>query len=893
MMMSSQHGEKGLGKSLRVLLVEDDPGDAELVVRRLAKEGFNLDWLRVDNEIDFLAALKNHYDLILSDWYIPGFSGLRALELLVERDSNTPFIIVSGNIGEEAAVAALRQGADDYLMKDRLERLGQAVRIALERKHSEEFLQMQSMALNAAANAIIITDVTGAIEWANLAFCALTGYTVDEAVGKNLRDLMKSGQHPPEFFAQMWDTITKGKAWHGEVINRRKNGSLYTEDLTITPLRNQEGQVVRFIAIKQDISEQKQAETSLRESEARFKAVSEYSHNAICLVDENGKIVWINKAFLDMGGYPAERIYKASSFLEFLAPESVEFVTGNFMKFVQREPYEHHYNFYFIRMDGQKRLCEKHMTDYEDRFGKRILAISMIDITEQRLAEDALRESEQRLRSLFNTTDQGIFESTPDGKMRMANQALAHIFGYDTPEAAIDGITDIAHGFYAHPDEREDIIRQVLQYPGMLTFENEYRRNDGSIFTGELMIQTMRDVKDQSPYIFGYIRDITERKRMERAIFLVAETQRQIARLNSCTEIFHLVGENIQKLIGDGYVTISVEDPQIEAMRVSELYGFGKIFDYLKRILRADPSKLVLYKKDMSDEHLRLFRSGKLQKFDAGLYNLLTCKIPRVLCEIAEKKFKMKNIYVIGMTWQDNDFGGASIFTQMDITPYQDMIESIMSQAAISIKRILAEEALKKSSDDLRDAYDATLQGWSKALELRERETAGHSQRVVRLTLKLSQALGIPEDELIHIHRGALLHDIGKMGIPDSILLKPEPLKEEEWVVMRHHPVYAYNLLSQIPYLKPALDIPYCHHEKWDGSGYPRGLKGEEIPLAARIFSIIDVWDALAYARPYRPAWTEETIIRYLKEQTGKQFDPRIVGVFLQLIVEDTVKADT
>jgi HD-GYP domain-containing protein (c-di-GMP phosphodiesterase class II) len=210
--------------------------------------------------------------------------------------------------------------------------------------------------------------------------------------------------------------------------------------------------------------------------------------------------------------------------------------------------------------------------------------------------------------------------------------------------------------------------------------------------------------------------------------------------------------------------------------------------------------------------------------------------------------------------------------------------QSRMVLLSVAEDRKIAEDALVKLSEDLIFAYDATLEGWSNALELRERETAGHSQRVVELTVELARSFGINEETLKHMQRGALLHDIGKMGIPDSILLKPGPLTDEEWVIMRQHPLYAYRLLAGIPYLQPALDIPYCHHERWDGSGYPCGLKGKDIPLAARIFAIVDVWDALSSDRPYRPAWTADSILNYLKEQSGKHFDPEVVEKFMTAI---------
>jgi HD-GYP domain-containing protein (c-di-GMP phosphodiesterase class II) len=167
-------------------------------------------------------------------------------------------------------------------------------------------------------------------------------------------------------------------------------------------------------------------------------------------------------------------------------------------------------------------------------------------------------------------------------------------------------------------------------------------------------------------------------------------------------------------------------------------------------------------------------------------------------------------------------------------------------------------------------------------MDLRDKETEGHTQRVTEMTLRIARELGIKDEALVHIRRGALLHDMGKMGIPDNVLLKPGTLTDEEWKIMKLHPVYAYDMLYPIDYLRPALDIPYCHHEKWDGTGYPRGLKGKEIPLAARIFAVVDVWDALCSDRPYRPAWPIENVVEHVRSLSGTHFDPEIIEVFLK-----------
>lgn len=213
------------------------------------------------------------------------------------------------------------------------------------------------------------------------------------------------------------------------------------------------------------------------------------------------------------------------------------------------------------------------------------------------------------------------------------------------------------------------------------------------------------------------------------------------------------------------------------------------------------------------------------------------------------------------------------------------LLDTLSGQAAIAIDNAQLFEGLQKSNSELALAYDATIAGWSRAMDLRDKETEGHTQRVTDLSLRLAQAMNVPESELTHIRRGALLHDIGKMGVQDSILLKPGHLTDEERIEMRKHPEFAYDMLSSIRYLQPALDIPYSHHEKWDGTGYPRGLKGDAIPLAARIFAVVDVWDAVTSDRPYRRAWSKEQALEYIKEQSGKYFDPQVVDVFMGMVV--------
>ncbi len=215
-----------------------------------------------------------------------------------------------------------------------------------------------------------------------------------------------------------------------------------------------------------------------------------------------------------------------------------------------------------------------------------------------------------------------------------------------------------------------------------------------------------------------------------------------------------------------------------------------------------------------------------------------------------------------------------------------DFLETLAGQAAITIDNTQMFDNVQRANMELAIAYEATIEGWSRALDLRDKETEGHAQRVTEITMVLANALGIKDSQLQHIRRGALLHDIGKMGISDRILLKKGKLTSKEWDIMRTHPMLAFQMLQPIAYLRNALDIPYSHHERWDGTGYPRGLKGEQIPLVARIFALADVWDALTSSRPYRKAWTNKKALAYIKQQSGKHFDPHLVGIFLKSIRE-------
>ena len=256
-----------------------------------------------------------------------------------------------------------------------------------------------------------------------------------------------------------------------------------------------------------------------------------------------------------------------------------------------------------------------------------------------------------------------------------------------------------------------------------------------------------------------------------------------------------------------------------------------------------------------------------------GQVSIAAFQLRSILCA----PLKIKND-LIGVIYVDNR-ARAGIFQEHDLA----LIMAFANQAAVAIDNARLFDNLQAKNRELEDAYQATLEGWVQALDMRDKETEGHSQRVSILTQRLARSLGVSDEELVHITRGALLHDIGKMAISDKILLKPGKLTDDERAVMQKHPEYAYDMLKRIDFLYPAIHIPYCHHEKWDGTGYPRRLKGEEIPFPARIFPVIDVYDALISNRPYRGGLPVDQVREMIRKDSGTHFDPQVVEAFLAM----------
>jgi HD-GYP domain-containing protein (c-di-GMP phosphodiesterase class II) len=337
------------------------------------------------------------------------------------------------------------------------------------------------------------------------------------------------------------------------------------------------------------------------------------------------------------------------------------------------------------------------------------------------------------------------------------------------------------------------------------------------------------------------------------------------------------LGETLQVVLSQARARLHVDagailllDPQTQTLEYASAQGFQS------ELIQKTQLALGQGRAGRAVQEGRIFGRAEINS---------PAKIPDRAELIAAENFTA--YFIAPLIAKDKLLGALEIYHRAPLTmktEWLKFLETLAGQAAIAIDNATLFADLQRSNADLTQAYDTTLEGWSTALDLRDKETEGHTQRVTEMTLRLAERMGVSPQELIQIRRGALLHDIGKMGIPDRILLKPDTLTDEEWVLMRMHPSYAFQMLKPIAYLNGAMDIPYCHHEKWDGSGYPRGLKGEDIPLGARIFSIVDVYDALTSNRPYRAAWPQDKVLDHIRKLSGTHFDPCVVEAFLEMV---------
>ena len=489
------------------------------------------------------------------------------------------------------------------------------------------------------------------------------------------------------------------------------------------------------------------------------------------------------------------------------------------------------------------------------------------DITKQKSDEKELFA----LKKAVETMQLGVTTTDTQGMVLYTNPAEASMHGYSVEELLDREVNILAPAAYRKK-------RTLSQLNELTSWRREgvNVRRDGSTFPVQLMSDVVKDNEGQPIGIVTTCEDITERKRTEEQI------QRQLQRLTTLRDIDMAILSSLDlKVILNVLLDHLINRLNIDAAVIMLLNRHMRTMEYAEsRGFRSHDIRNIKLKLGEG-----LAGRVALEQRLISIPNLHEKDIPGVNSSLLKKE-GLVVYYGLPLIAKGHVKGTLELFHRTPINPDSEWLEfmgALAAQTAIAIDNATLFSELQSSNREITLAYDTTLVGWSCALDLRDKETEGHSQRVTEIALQIARAVGLAESELVHIRRGALLHDIGKLGVPDSILLKSSPLNEEEWEIMKRHPLYAYQLLSPINFLRPALDIPYCHHEKWDGTGYPQGLTGANIPVAARIFAIADVWDALCSKRSYRGAFKEEKVIKHMRSLEGTHFDPEVLTVFMAM----------
>ncbi|MDQ3704245.1 MAG: PAS domain S-box protein [Chloroflexota bacterium] len=743
-----------------------------------------------------------------------------------------------------------------------------------DRQHLHQRADRFAGIVDTAREAIISTDHMGTVTVFNQGAQTMLGYSEADVLGKNLAVLWPSDK-AKGYARQLTDFAgtdnRTGKLGNlGEVLVCRKDGTHILAETSISQYGR--GADKTITVVMRNITERRRIEEHLKSGEASFRAMFSENPLPMMVYDlDSLYILEVNSAAQARYGYSrnefiAMRMTDLKAHEEM--PRLVENGNGNKVN-------EGQYSIQIKHRCKDGRIMDVQLVSHGMEFaGHRAAMVVAEDITERKKAEEALRESEQRFRAMFEGAAIGTALVDLDGHYIKANPALERMLGYGSDELRNIRLADITH-----TDDLQRCVEPFTQLVGghkdFYHIEQRFVCRDGSVTWANLTMSLVRGNRRKPQFVIAMVENITERKNTQEQV------KRQLERLAALRNIDMTISSSL-----DLRVTLNVILEQV----MSQLH-----VDATDVLLHNPHTQMLEYAAGRGFKYEGITRTRlRLGEGNAGRAALerRTINVPNLHLEqdpsreilLAGEEFV--TYYAVPLLVKGQVKGVLEIFNRTHLNPqleWRDFLEALTSQAAIAIDNATMFNDLQRSNTELALAYDTTLEGWSHALDLRDEETEGHTQRVTALTVRLARSMGVNETEIVQVQRGALLHDIGKMGIPDSILLKPGPLTEEEWEIMRRHPVYAYELLSPISFLRPALDIPYCHHEKWDGTGYPRGLKGEQIPLSARIFAVIDVYDALRSDRPYRKAWAEDKVRDHIQNLSGTHFDPRVVEAFMNM----------
>ncbi len=766
---------------------------------------------------------------------------------------------------------------------------------------SSQYPFLMFNAVQSVRDSIIISDLNNKIIFVNKAFENTYGYTAEEMVQQGV-EIIRASKIPSENERSILpETLEKGE-WEGKLINRRKDGTEFPIWLSTSLVRDEKGTPVALMSITHDITSQLQAEMALQDSNRFSQEVIFNVGEGVVLYDCDLRYIRWNPFMEKITGLPPTKVLgeRAADLFPHIREGGVEQILKRALAGERVTTEDVRYR---IPTTGKSGWYVGTYGPLHNSRGEVIGVIGIIHDTTTR----KLRENEQlaiiALMASLRTarTPKDLICVILDHLSNMLENTGVALAVRDpvTGETVVEqgrGIFTRATGIRLLPGK--GIIGKVIEtgQPCLVNNASTETRFNRSELYGEIrgcvpLIVQERTIgsicfgrnKEITPHELSLLTTVGEitASTLHRAM-LHEQVQRRLQHMSALRAV-------------DMAITASLELRLVLGILLNQVLTQLSV-DATAVLLYHPPAHILEYVKGQG------FRTKEIEQTRVHLSDSLSSEAVLVRQTVIIPNLGESNVYKRAALLKNEEFvayvgvpliskgkilGVLEIFHRKAFHPdieWMEFLEALAGQAAIAIDNASLFSELQRSNVELIAAYDRTLEGWSHAMDLRDKETEGHTKRVVNLTIKLARTMGVKESKIVHIRRGVLLHDIGKMGIPDSILLKPAPLTEEEMTIMQKHPFYAYELLNSITYLRPALAIPYSHHEKWDGSGYPRGLCGEEIPLEARIFAVVDVWDALISSRPYHAAWTKEKAKEYIETCAGSHFDPSVVKAFLKII---------
>ncbi|MDP3305870.1 MAG: GAF domain-containing protein [Erysipelotrichaceae bacterium] len=737
----------------------------------------------------------------------------------------------------------------------------------------------------------------------NQVFEDITGLSKDEILNKKATEVLPGiEKYGFDWICKYGEVASTGKPVRFEnysnYLNRWYEVSAYSLEQDF------------FIAIFRDITRQKRADETLAISEMRYRRLFESAKDGILILDANtGQIIDANPFIVNLLGYAdnemlGKMIWEIGTFKDVIA---------NLQNFIELQKEEFiRYEDLPLQSQNGKQVSVEFISNVYTEGNNKVIQCNIRDITERKVVEELTRKRLSELEAIYTISAALRTANTLDEMLTLLLNEILRVLDTSAGAICLYNCTNeqlqftTTQGWFRGLDNAflksvDSIVGKVFTSKEALIFE-DYSVDASLKYIGKIPEKwggVCVPLKADQDVVGTLLVSVVQ----PRVI-----TSQELKLLTSLAEIastaihrIRLFDKNIRHI------------EQLQALRNIDMAISGNldlrvtyrvILDEVARLLNVDAAAILRINSHtglLKYEAWRGFRHTSTAKLNLSIGEGLAgqAALSRKTVQAASRsdfqndlvqgphleKEEAEIYYAIPLINKGRIEGVLEIFHREPLNESEEwleFLETLAGQTALAIDNAELVHNLANTNFKLIQSYDNTIKGWAHALDLRDKETEDHSQRVMEMTIGIAQKMGMNEEELAHVRRGALLHDIGKMGIPDAILLKPGPLTEEEWKVMRMHPVYAFEMLSSIEYLRHALDIPYCHHEKWDGTGYPRGLKNEEIPLAARIFAIVDVYDALTSDRPYRKAWSKETALEYIRMESGVHFDPKLVDMFFK-----------